>query len=90
MIKKGSPGLVRRLPIIVYWGDSIFEYHYLHEYEAKIENTFTLVWGSYAVSLGVNNSKNCDRWTVPLRRPKLDFSSTMDVASEAFHKSSEN
>jgi len=33
--KKGSLGLESRLPVVVYCGESIFEYEYLHEYEAK-------------------------------------------------------
>jgi len=40
--KRGSPGLVRRLPVVVYCVELIFEYEYLHKYEDKIENTFTL------------------------------------------------
>jgi len=64
--KRGSPGLVRRLPVVIYCVELIFEYEYLHKYEAKIENTFTLDWGSYDVSLGINNSKNRIPWTIPL------------------------
>jgi len=38
-------GLLHRLPVVVYYGESIFEYEYLREYEAKIENVNTLVCG---------------------------------------------
>ena len=38
-VNKGFPGLVSRLPVVVYWGQSIFEYEYLREYKAKIQNT---------------------------------------------------
>jgi len=36
-------GLLRRLPIVVYCGESIFEYEYLRKYEAKIEKVYSLV-----------------------------------------------
>ena len=38
-------GLLRRLPAVVYCGESIFEYEYLREYEAKIEKTLHAVLG---------------------------------------------
>ena len=42
--QKMSPlGLLRQLPVVVYYGELIFEYEYLCEYEAKIENIYTLV-----------------------------------------------
>ena len=44
----------------------MFEYEYLREYEAKIENIYTLVYGPQDVLLGMKNSKNRVRWTVPL------------------------
>jgi len=53
--KKGCLWFVYQLPLVVYWRESIFEYEYLREYEAKIENTLTLVWGPYVVLLGMNN-----------------------------------
>jgi len=49
--------LASRLPLVVYCVESIFEYEYLREYKAKIDNTLTLVWGPYGVLLGANNSK---------------------------------
>jgi len=35
----GNLRLVGRLPAVVYSGESIFNYEYLREYEAKIEKT---------------------------------------------------
>jgi len=60
------PGILWRLPIVVYYGESIFEYKCLRKYKAKIENTYTLVCGPQDVLLGMKNSKNRVRWTVPL------------------------
>jgi len=44
-------GLLWRLPEVVYYGESIFEFEYLREYGAKIENIYTLVCGPQDVSL---------------------------------------
>jgi len=51
-------GLLRRLPIVVYYGESVLELKYLRKYWAKIENIYTLVCGPQDVLLGVKNSKN--------------------------------
>jgi len=50
-----SLGLLRRLPVVVYCGESIFEYEYLRKHEAKIENVYTLVCGPQDVLLGIKN-----------------------------------
>jgi len=50
-------GSLRQLPVIVYCGEPIFEYEYLREYNAKIENIYTLVCGPQDVLLGIKNSK---------------------------------
>ena len=50
-------GLLRRLPVVVYCGESIFEYEYLREYEAKIENVYTLVCGPQDVLLGIKKTQ---------------------------------
>jgi len=48
-------GFLRRLPVVDYCRESIFEYEYLHEYEAKIENVYTLVCGPQDVLVGIKN-----------------------------------
>jgi len=50
-------GLLPRLPVDVYCGESIFEYEYLCEYRAKIEKIYTLVCGPQDVLLGVKKLK---------------------------------
>jgi len=45
-------GLLWRLPVVVYCGESIFKYEYLREYDAKIENIYTLFQGPQDVLLG--------------------------------------
>jgi len=68
MIKKSVAfGLFVNSPVVVYYRESIFQYKYLLKYEAKIENTLTLVWGPRVVLLGINNSKYWVRWTVPFQ-----------------------
>jgi len=54
-LNKSPLGLLWRLPVVVYCGESIFKYHYLCEYEAKIENIYTLVCGPQDVLLGIKN-----------------------------------
>jgi len=46
-------GLLRRLPVVVYYGESIFDYEYLRAYDAKIESIYTLVSGPHDVLLGI-------------------------------------
>ena len=53
------PGLLRWLPVVVYCGESIFRYEYIREYNATIENFYTLVCGPQDVLLGTKKS-----WTV--------------------------
>jgi len=53
--KQGSLRLIRRLPVVVYYGDSIFEYEYLREYKDKIEKTLHGVGGPWAVSESIDN-----------------------------------
>jgi len=48
-------GLLRQLPVVVYCGESIFKYKYLGEYDAEIENIYTLVCGPQDVLLGIKN-----------------------------------
>ena len=45
-----------------YCGESM-----LCEYNAKIEKVYPLVCGPQHVLLGIENSKNRFRWTVPLK-----------------------
>jgi len=61
-------GLLRRLTVVVYYGESIFEFEYLREYGAKIENIYTLGCGPQDVLLGFKKfEKNRVCWTVPLK-----------------------
>jgi len=43
--------------VVVYYGESIFEYEYLRKYEGKIEKTLHGVGGPWAVSESIVNSK---------------------------------
>ena len=52
-----SWGLLRRLPIVVYLGESLFEFEYLREYNAKIENVYTLVCGPQDVLMGIKKNQ---------------------------------
>jgi len=48
--KKCSLKLISRLPVVVYYGESIFEYEYLRKYVGKIEKALHGVEGPWAVS----------------------------------------
>jgi len=51
-------GLLMRLPVVVYYGESIFEFEYLREDGVKIENMYTLVCGPQDVLLGKKKPQN--------------------------------
>jgi len=47
-------------------GESIFNYEYLHEFEAKIETARKLAWGTYADLNYAKTSENSVNCHVPL------------------------
>ncbi len=54
-------------------GESIFDYEYLHEFEAKIETARKLAWGTYADLNYAKTSENSVNCHVPLLKFFLEL-----------------
>ena len=72
-------GLFWRLPVVVIYAESIFEFIYLRKYSAKIKNIYTLVCGPQDVLLDIKKRlKKWVRWTVFLRPVKTNSNECFD------------
>jgi len=74
--------LLRWLPVVVYCGESIFEYNYLRKYETKIKNVYTLVCGPQDVLLGIKKLKKSGLLDCPFKLT-VAFSSVMSQVNES-------
>jgi len=60
-------GLLWRLPVVIYWWESIFWYEYLPEYNTKIEDIYTLVCGPQDVLLGIKKTQKLGLLDCPFK-----------------------